>query len=134
MSQTLEQHATDAGLIPGEWEPVSREPAPEESKANGKAATPSAKQAPQQVVIAIDGGAIGKISEAVDVLVAGQAALVEGQQAVTEALKAHATMMETWLKRIDRVMSAPRSVTLKRSEDGFAQSAISEVLAPKAKG
>jgi len=139
VSQTLESEAREAGILPGEWDPVSREPAPEE-KPNGKAGA-NAKAAPQPIVLSIDGGAVAEISAGVKVLVegqatlvAGQAAMAEGLAAVTAALKAHGTAMETWLKRLDRVMSAPRSVTLKRGEDGFAKSAISEALVPKAKG
>lgn len=98
------------------WEPVERRPI--------------AKATPVTLTVDLSTDIAGSLNEVIE----GQKATVAAVVAVTEALKAHATMMETWLKRIDRVMSAPRSVTLKRSEDGFAQSAISEVLAPKSKG
>ena len=79
---------------------------------------------------------IGKVSEIADTLAElldGQAALTAGVEAMAKAMADHAKAMEAAMKRLDRVMSAPRSVTLKRGEDGFAKSAISEALVSKSK-
>ena len=110
----------------GEWTPTKRAPL------NGKGGAGAKEKAATPITLTVD--VADDIGAALEDIIKGQAKIAEGIDAVNAALKANATAMETWLKRLDRVMSAPRSVTLKRGEDGFAKSAISEALVPKAKG
>jgi hypothetical protein len=110
----------------GEWTPTKRAPL------NGKGGAGAKEKAATPITLTVDLST--DIAGALKEIVEGQARITEATAAVTEALKAHSTAMETWMKRLDRVMSAPRSVTLKRGEDGLAKSAISEALVPKAKG
>ena len=110
----------------GEWTPTKRAPL------NGSKGAGAKEKAATPITLTVDLST--DIAGALKEIVEGQAKIAEGIDAVNAALKANATAMETWLKRLDRVMSAPRSVTLKRGEDGFAKSAISEALVPKAKG
>ena len=117
MSQTLSGEMDDAG-----WEPVGTEPDPWQPEER----TPS----PVYLTVALSDDILTSIRDVAE----QQKAHGEKLASVTEALKAHTTQMEAMFKRLDRVMSAPRSVTLKRDADGFAQSAISEPLVSKAKG
>jgi hypothetical protein len=127
----------DGGEQSGGWTPLGHEEKPaaaggeETERPNGKGAGIKEKVAtPITVTVDLD----ADISGSLKAIVEGQAALAAGIADVNAALKANATAMETWLKRLDRVMSAPRSVTLKRGEDGMAKSAIAETLVSKAKG
>ena len=110
----------------GEWTPTKRAPL------NGKGGAGAKEKAATPITLTVDLSTdiAGALKEIVD----GQTKTAEAMASVTEALKAHTTQMEAMFKRLDRVMSAPRSVTLKRDADGFAQSAISEPLVSKAKG
>lgn len=128
MSQTLEARP---------WDPVHRQPVmdqkPQEKKPKdgGGEAKPQPTQAP--IALSIDISKVAEIAATLAELRDGQAALLTTIDAMAKATAEHAKAMHDAMKRLDRVMSAPRSVTLNRGDDGFAKSAMSEVLVSKPK-